>query len=373
MSFFCSKNKYDSKFSKFVENTQSKLKKEEVDQRIKEAKQELDEQEKKSKIEAEQAKQKIQDTHNINLKEHFSEASSRLRSVHQATKQRVSGILEMRKQLFNKEKKEEMDKIAHEQKAQDARRPPDDQDKAAAAPEGAPAQEEQAKQQANSEPRPSRLATVRARVAQTTSKINEKAPFVYKTGVFFKDLWRETFPNDEGNVKTRLAKRRDIAKMQANYTPEEIEAMQENIPDWKRTAVSVVDEQAKEEENSSYLIKLYRKVGHKVSDSVIANKIIESEEYKDFKKKYREIKIEAKDLKEDFKDEVETTQNPVVGTVRTVGDYLFQETTLCQAITKMKEFDPEFDIMDLHYEIEEVFIDLFDNFLKGDLEYLQKI
>jgi len=105
----------------------------------------------------------------------------------------------------------------------------------------------------------------------------------------------------------------------------------------------------------------------------LRNKIIESEEYKDFKKKYREIKIEAKDLKEDFKDEVETTQNPVVGTVRTVGDYLFQETTLCQAITKMKEFDPEFDIMDLHYEIEEVFIDLFDNFLKGDLEYLQKI
>lgn len=93
---------------------------------------------------------------------------------------------------------------------------------------------------------------------------------MFKTGVFFKDLWRETFPNDEGNVKTRLAKRRDIAKMQANYTPEEIEAMQENIPDWKRTAVTVVDEQTKEEENSSYLIKLYRKVGHKVSDSVIA-------------------------------------------------------------------------------------------------------
>jgi len=38
----------------------------------------------------------------------------------------------------------------------------------------------------------------------------------------------------------------------------------------------------------------------------------------------------------------------------------------------MKEYDPEFDVMDLHYEVEEVFTDLFDHFLCGNLEFCQK-
>ena len=216
------------------------------------------------------------------------------------------------------------------------------------------------------------MTKIKEKLNSTTEKINEKAPFLYKTGVFFKDLWKETFPNDEGKVKSRLERRREIAKEQVNYSQDEIDKMQENIPDWKRTAVTVVDETEEKEQDSNYFIRLYRKVGQKVSDTEIAKKIVESEEYKEFKKKYREVKSEASEFKSDFKDEVENTQNPVVGSARTVGDYIFQESALWRAITKMKEYDPEFDVMDLHYEVEEVFTDLFDHFLCGNLEFCQK-
>ena len=232
--------------------------------------------------------------------------------------------------------------------------------------------EGKSKEETPTEPKIGRITKIKEKIGNTTDKINEKAPFIYKTGVFFKDLWKETFPNDEGKVKTRLTRRKEIAKEQINYTQEEIDQMQENIPDWKRTAVTVSDEAQRKEENSGLLIKLYRKVGQKVSDTEIAKKISESEEYKEFKKKYREIKTEASDFKGELKDEVGNTHNPVVGTARTMGDYIFRESSLWQAITKMKEYDPEFDIMDLHYEVEEVFADLFDHFLNGNLEYCLK-
>lgn len=39
----------------------------------------------------------------------------------------------------------------------------------------------------------------------------------------------------------------------------------------------------------------------------------------------------------------------------------------------MKLYDPEFDIIALHYEFEELFKEFFCNFLEGNLEYLEKV
>ena len=118
--------------------------------------------------------------------------------------------------------------------------------------------------------------------------------------------------------------------------------------------------------------RLYRKAGSKISETSIAKKVLDSEEYKNLKKSYRQVKEEASGFKEDLKEEVETAQNPVVGSARSLGGYVFKESPLSQATAKMKEYDHEFDIHDLHPEIEEIFTDLYDSFLEGDLEYIEK-
>jgi hypothetical protein len=39
----------------------------------------------------------------------------------------------------------------------------------------------------------------------------------------------------------------------------------------------------------------------------------------------------------------------------------------------MQAFDPDFDVINLHYEFEEVFKEFYCNFLSGNLEYLEKV
>lgn len=401
---FSNQNKYGGKFSEFMEKQQKSISEDEKQKRMKQAKEELDEISQKAHQESEQAQEKLKSTKqafeefsnkkeneemnikdvfkNINLKGHLDEASNIFKDVKKGASKRVSGILEMRKALFNKEKKEEVEKMVKEKLEKQSKDEMKgeatgtiDQEEEKAAPEQpdeTKTDTSETSKEEKSEPKESSISKLKSKISNTTETINNKAPILYKTGVFFKNLWQETFPSDDNKMRKRIHKRREIAKMQANYTPEEIEQMQEEIPEWKRTAVTMVDEDKVQEEHAGYIKKLYRKVSTKVSDTSVAKKIMESEEYKEIKKKYREVKTEASEFKEDFKDEVETTQNPVVGTARSATGYVFQETELSKAIGKMKLYDPEFDVLDVNYEVEEIFVDLFDNYLEGDLEYLQK-
>lgn len=370
----------------------------EKQKRLKEAEEELKKQSAAASEESKRAQEKLKDTKrafedfstskgndemnlkdvfkNINFKEYTSEASKIINEAKTGASKRVSSILELRKQLFKQEKKEEVakevEKEMHKDEIKDAKaqksdsKVDDNTDKASSTAtqtsEGKSDPEAQTSEE-KSEAKVKKDGTIKRikmKFSGTAETINTKAPFIYKTGVWVKDLWQETFPSDDGKVKGRIQKRK------------ELEQMQESIPDWKRTAVTIVDEEETSAKEDGYLKRLLKKAGSKVSDSSIGKKVLESEEYKEFKKKYREVKQEASEFKEDFKDEVETTQNPLVGSARTIGDYVFKETDMSMAIAKMNAVDPEFDVLDLTYEIEEIFTDMFNSYLEGDLEYLQK-
>lgn len=79
------------------------------------------------------------------------------------------------------------------------------------------------------------------------------------------------------------------------------------------------------------------------------------------------------EFKHNLKEELDNTQNPVLRTTREATDILFLESNCARAIKEMKKYDPEFDILELHYEAEEVFKEFFCNFLEGNLEYLEKV
>lgn len=83
---------------------------------------------------------------------------------------------------------------------------------------------------------------MRSRVNNFNEKIEEKYPKVHKSAAYIADVWRETFPNEKGNVSSRMERRKAIAQKQAKYTEEEMEAMQEEIPEWKRGGMVVSEE-----------------------------------------------------------------------------------------------------------------------------------
>ena len=86
------------------------------------------------------------------------------------------------------------------------------------------------------------------RTSSIANSVNEKYPKVYKAGVYMKDVWEETFPNDNRNANTKIQERKAKAQEMKKYSSEEIDAMQEEIPEWKRQAMTTFDESKLEDE-----------------------------------------------------------------------------------------------------------------------------
>ena len=116
-------------------------------------------------------------------------------------------------------------------------------------------------------------------------KIVEKYPKMASKITYFKGAWAECFPDPDKAVADRMAHRRKMAKMQKeaeareeNMTPEEIEAMEAETPEWKRGAL-VVSDAVEEEERPGLFGRLKNRVSSKVGETEAAKKFKESSEY----------------------------------------------------------------------------------------------
>jgi hypothetical protein len=49
------------------------------------------------------------------------------------------------------------------------------------------------------------------------------------------------------------------------------------------------------------------------------------------------------------------------------------ESGCARAIKEMQRFDKDFDLVKLHFEVEEIFKEFFCNYLNGNLKYLEKV
>ena len=86
-------------------------------------------------------------------------------------------------------------------------------------------------------------------------------------------------------------------------TPEEIEAMEQAIPEWKRNAV-VLSDQATEEEKKGMLSGIKNKFG----ETKMAKDFKKSEEYS----KLREARTNYNEFKSKLSEGVENTQSPML-------------------------------------------------------------
>ena len=80
-------------------------------------------------------------------------------------------------------------------------------------------------------------------------RMEEKYPKVFNGVMYFREVWAETFPNQEKQLKSRMAIRKKLAKEQReaeerekNMTPEELEEHEKSIPEWKKGALQVTDQ-----------------------------------------------------------------------------------------------------------------------------------
>ena len=97
-----------------------------------------------------------------------------------------------------------------------------------------------------------------------------------------------------------------MARLQKEYTPEELAEMEEEIPEWKRGAVVATDHEVGDE--SGFFKRLGKSVGSKINETEYAKNFYESEEYK----KIEEMRANMQEFKHNVKDELDTTQNPLL-------------------------------------------------------------
>ena len=93
-------------------------------------------------------------------------------------------------------------------------------------------------------------------------------------------------------------------------TPEEIAAMEESIPEWKRTALVVQSDDEEEESAKKRGVfgKIKGAVGEKINQTQAAQNFYESEEYKSIQKARQELN----EFKHDLREQVDASHNPMV-------------------------------------------------------------
>lgn len=102
-----------------------------------------------------------------------------------------------------------------------------------------------------------------------------------------------------------MSKRKERAKLSrewdekmAEMSPEELAAMEESIPEWKRNALVVGDNDEEDEVKPGMFKRMKTAAGDKISNTEAAQKFYESEEYK----KIKEVRAEVNSFKADLRD-----------------------------------------------------------------------
>lgn len=114
-------------------------------------------------------------------------------------------------------------------------------------------------------------------------------------------------------------------------TQEEIDALEEAIPEWKRTALVLQDDEEEAQKEESRFRKVKNKLGEKISSTEAAQKFYQSEEYDRIKK----LRSEIKEFKSEVNEQIDNSPNPVIQGAQSVAGKIVNETPMALAVTKM--------------------------------------
>eukprot|EP00331_Platyophrya_macrostoma_P034874 CAMPEP_0176443002 /NCGR_PEP_ID=MMETSP0127-20121128/22154_1 /TAXON_ID=938130 /ORGANISM="Platyophrya macrostoma, Strain WH" /LENGTH=438 /DNA_ID=CAMNT_0017828129 /DNA_START=53 /DNA_END=1369 /DNA_ORIENTATION=+ len=193
--------------------------------------------------------------------------------------------------------------------------------------------------------------------------------FFSKVVDYVKDTMEETFPSEKyerkKNIKKAQARLQKMAE-KIEFTEEELERIQQEIPEWK--SKSLINLNMTQEEKVSLAKRLRGQLKAKIDKTSVAQKIYSSEEFKD----YDEFRKNMTQFRADLKDHLHQSQNPIVQGSVTLIDKVKSESNTAKAINEMKKIDPTFDIYELERDAAGIFNDIYNAFLEGDLEKIEK-
>ncbi|CAD8123696.1 unnamed protein product [Paramecium sonneborni] len=186
--------------------------------------------------------------------------------------------------------------------------------------------------------------------------------------------WRKTFPSHDDEVKARmetvkakLAERKKEEEKLAQMSEEELGGIQEKIPEWKRNAIQATDQSTSEE--ASLKQKIAQKIQSRLKQSEQGQQFVNSDTYKE----YVTFKSEMKQFKADLSDRIQNHPNNFVQVSLYAAKTVTNESNVARAIKQMRMIDPNFDIYELEKEAKVIFEQIYNLYLVGDLESLQKV
>lgn len=189
----------------------------------------------------------------------------------------------------------------------------------------------------------------------------------------FLNVWKQTFPGEE-NMDLLFEKRRLEAQILKSKikepTEEEIEQIEAAIPEWKRGAVVLVQDDSSSEKIKTSIFDLAK---NNLTRHVRNLKI-----YKDAQKSYEnsEISLLMEDLKTSYnnvRDNLKESQNPLLVVSRDLVDRVPYTSSSSQATIIMRKHDPNFELILFEKEVTGIFKQLITAFINDDLDTVKLI
>jgi len=212
---------------------------------------------------------------------------------------------------------------------------------------------------------------VKLNIKESLAQMTVMAPILGKIGGYIKDSWDQTFPKDKFQMKAEKVKRKakELAERErrehVEYSEEELEKLQGDIPQWKRTALMEVNENM--HERKTLRQKMMSGVKNKFNQTDVARQLYQSEQFKE----YQEVRKEILQFKEDLKDHMTQSQNPAVMGTMAIYSTVTSESNTARAIREMRKRVPGFDVFELEMDARGVFCQIYDAFLEGNLDFIK--
>lgn len=177
--------------------------------------------------------------------------------------------------------------------------------------------------------------------------------------------WREAFPA-EIDIESRLQKRRQEAIKQRELEEKILEGRivaDEHIPEWKRGALIKTETSVYDHEEKGFFDKLTK--------GILSTKK-ENDELGLFEEELSEMHSYKQNLRENIANRFTQTDNLVLNKVKDAYDKV-KVRFGADVYMEMRRRYPDFDTDVFEEELKYIFVDMYNRYLKHDIEYIQRV
>lgn len=203
------------------------------------------------------------------------------------------------------------------------------------------------------------------------SNIESQPSVITKAFQGLKNLWQKTFPPEKDYEKINILNMELAKNLKSKIKwpkEEEIEKILKIVPEWKQTAVVLVEETIFAEKESK-LDHYFKVLSEKIKHSESYSKLKESNTYKE----YQQFKEDLDVIQGNIKDTIAMSYNPATILLKDLVDKVTVKATSAEAIIIMRKYDPDFDFYELEQKVPSMLKSILKAEFTGDIEFIEAI